>query len=104
MPEVVNSAGISVENLVYAPLTDDVSKTYGTVTPISPLINIKVTPASSSTVLYADGRAVERATSLGEIGVEFETQDMPLPVQAVLLGHALDPLTGVMTYNADDVA
>jgi len=104
MPEVVNSAAISVENLVYATLTDDALNTYGTVTPVAPLINIKVTPASSSAVLYADGRAVERATALGEIGVEFEVQDLPLPVQAGLLGHALDPLTGVMVYNVDDIA
>ena len=104
MPEVVNSAAISVENLVFATLTDDVLKTYGTVTNVSPLINIKVTPASNSAVLYADGRAVERATSLGEISVEFEVQDLPLPVQAVLLGHELAPLTGVMTYNVDDTA
>lgn len=102
--EIVNSAAISVENLVFATLTDDVLKTYGIVTPISPLINIKVTPASSSAVLYADGRAVERATAPGEISVEFEVQDLPLPVQAVLLGHDLNPLTGVMTDNADDVA
>lgn len=104
MPEVIHSSAISVENLVFATLTDDVLKTYGTVTPISPLINIKVTPASSSAVLYADGQAVERVTSLGEISVEFETQDLPLEVQAALLGHTLAPLTGVMTYNVDDTA
>ncbi len=101
---VVHSAAISVENLVFALLTDETLKTYGTVTPISPLINIKVTPSSSSDLLYADGRAVERVNSIGEIGVEFEAQDLPLSVQAALLGHTLNSTTGVMEYNESDIA
>ena len=104
MPVVVHSAAISVENLVFASMTDEALGTYGTVTPISPLINIKVTPSSSSDVLYADGRAVESVTSIGSVGVEFEIQNFPLSVQAVLLGHDLDPITGVMTHSAGDIA
>ncbi|HZK62360.1 MAG TPA: major tail protein [Anaerovoracaceae bacterium] len=101
---VKNSAAISVENLVYALLTDEALGTYGTVTPISPVINVKVTPSSSSDVLYAEGRAVETVTSVGVVSVEFEAQDFPLEVQAAMLGHTLDPLTGVMIHNSGDIA
>ena len=104
MPGVVHSTAISVENLVFATLTDEALGTYGSVTPIAPIINVKVTPSSSSDVLYADGRAVERVSTVGEIGVEFEIQDFPLSVQAVLLGHTLDPIEGVMTYASADIA
>jgi len=104
MTTPVNSAPIGVENLVYAVMLDEGLKTYGTVTPVSPLINVKITPKTNSDGLYANNRQVERVTSLGDIDVEFETQDLPLEVQAVLLGHTLDPVTGVMAYNVDDVA
>ena len=100
----VYSTPIGVENLVYATLTDDVLGTYGTVTNIAPLINIKITPKSSSDTLYADNRAIERVTSLGDIDVEFEVQDLPLEIQAAMLGHTLDATKGVMTNNTDDLA
>lgn len=101
---VVHSAPIGVENLVFATLTDESAVTYGTVTNIAPLINVKVSPKVNSDNLYADNRAVETISVLGEVDVEIETQDMPLEVQATLLGHSLDATTGVMTYDIDDVA
>lgn len=104
MPEVMHSTAVGVENLVFATLTDDTLMTYGTVTKISPLINVKVTPKITSTSLYADNMAVENVTSLGDIDVEFETQDLPLEVQAALLGHTLDLVGGVMTYKSSDLA
>jgi len=105
MPETVkHSAAIGVEDLVYATLTDEALGTYGTVAPISPLINVKVTPKVSADTIYADNIAVERVTTLGDVDVEFETQDLPLEVQAALLGHTLDPLGGVLKYGHDDLA
>lgn len=104
MPEVINSAPIGVENLVYAVLTDEALATYGTPALISPAINIKISPKSNSDTLYADNRAVETVSSLGEVDVEIETQDLPLEVQAVLLGHTLDATSKVMSYEADDIA
>ena len=101
---VVHSTPVGVEGLVYATLTDETLKTYGTVTPISPLINIKVTPSVNADKLYADNRAVEVVNTMGEIAVEMEVQDLPLEVQAALLGHTLSATTGVMTYDTDDVA
>lgn len=99
----VNSAVVNVKQLVYAVMTDKDTETYGAVTALSPLINIKIAPASDMAKLYADGRQVENKSYIGDIGIDIETQDLPLEVQAELLGHALDTSTGVMTYNeADD--
>ncbi|WP_333861419.1 major tail protein [Clostridium sp.] len=102
MSGIVNSPPIGVENLVYAVLTDETTVIYGTLALISPVINVKINPKSNSDTLYADNRAVETVSTLGE--VELETQDLPLEVQAVLLGHTLDAETKVMSYEADDIA
>ena len=104
MGGIVNSAPIGVENLVYAILTDETTLTYSSPTLISPAINVKINPKSNSDTLYADNRAVETVTSLGEIDVEIETQDLPLEVQAALLGHTLDSTSKVMCSNVQDSA
>lgn len=101
---IVNSATTGIKKLVYALMLDSVLETYGPVKEAPPLISIKVSPKVDSATLYAGNRAVETATSLGDIPVEFETQDMPLEVQADFLGHTLDPVTGILTRNADDKA
>lgn len=103
MDTVVNSAPIGVENLVYALLLDETAGTYGTPAMISPAINVKINPKSSIDTLYADNRAVEVITSLGQIDVEIQTQDLPLEVQAALLGHKIDTTSKVMSYDADDI-
>lgn len=100
----VNSASIGVESLVMAVLTDEATNAYGAVTPVSPLINVKIAPKVNSDTLYADGVVVELISSLGEIDVEVEVQDLNLEVQAVMLGHTLDAVKGVMTYSAHDIA
>ncbi|WP_196007902.1 major tail protein [Clostridium tyrobutyricum] len=104
MSVIVNSAPIGVENLVYAILTDETTSVYGTPALISPAINVKINPKSNSDTLYADNKAVETATSLGEIDVEIETQDLPLEVQAELLGHKIDSVTKVMCSDVQDSA
>ena len=102
--EIINSASIGVKKLVYAIMTDEVLETYGAVKTAPPLINIKVAPKSDTAKLYADNSVVEVCTTLGDIDLDFETQDMPLEVQADFFGHVLDPLSGVMAYNANDKA
>ena len=104
MPEIVNSATTGIKKLVYALMIDELQETYGEVKEAPPLISVKVTPKVDVATLYADNRAVETATSIGDIPVEFSSQDMPLEVQADFLGHALDPLTGTLTYNISDQA
>lgn len=104
MAGAIYSAPIGVESLVYATLTDEVLGTYGVVAPIAPLINIKIKPKSNTDLLYADNRIVETVSSLGDISAEVEAQDLPLEVQAIILGHTLDPITGVMASKASDIA
>jgi len=103
MPQV-NSATTGIKKLVYAIMLDELLETYGAVKSAPPLINIKITPKTESTTLYADNQAVENVTSLGDIAIDFETQDMPLEVQADFFGHILDTLTGTLIYNVNDKA
>src|SRR5665648_1176606 len=99
---VVNSATTGIKKLVYAIMTDELLEAYGPVKEAPPVINIKVAPKVDIATLYADNRAVETAASIGDIPVEFETQDLPYEVQADFLGHALDPITGILTKNTAD--
>lgn len=103
MSGIVNSAPIGVENLMYAVLTDETAGTYETPALIAPAINIKISPKSNSDTLYADNKAVETVSSMGEIDVEVQIQDLALEVQAALLGHKLDATSKVMCYAADDL-
>lgn len=101
---VVNSATTGIKKLVYAVMTDELLETYGAVKPAPPLINIKVAPKVNTATLYANNQIVETSTSIGDIAIDIETQDLPLEVQADFLGHTLDPLTGTMDYNINDRA
>jgi phi13 family phage major tail protein len=101
---IKHSAPVGVENLVYALLTDENIPTYDTVKSMAPLINIKVSPKINSESLYADNRKVEIVSSLGDIDVEIEQQDLPLEVQADILGHVLDEAKGVLAYHTNDIA
>lgn len=100
----INSASINVKKLVYAIMTDEATETYGSVKTAPPLIAIKADPKSELAKLYADGVPVESAQALGDVSIEIETQDLPLEVQADLLGHTLDAANGVLNYNSSDKA
>lgn len=101
---ITHSAPVGVENLVYALIIDENIPAYDTVKSMAPLINVKVSPKVNSESLYADNRKVEIVSSLGDIDVEIEQQDLPLEVQADILGHALDEINGVLTYHSNDIA
>lgn len=101
---IVNSATTGIKKLVYAVMTDEVLETYGAVKDAPPLINIKIAPKVETSVLYAGGQIVETDTSIGDIPVDFEVQDMPHEVQSDFLGHAFDPITGILTKNLNDKA
>jgi len=101
---IVNSSTTGIKKLVYAIMTDEVAETYSAVKNAPPLINIKIAPKVDSGTLYADNIAVETATVVGDIAIDFEVQDMPLEVQADFLGHELNALTGTLTYNVNDKA
>lgn len=99
------AAQVGLRDLYYSILNTDtagVSTTYQAPVKISPAINAKVTPKSSNTVLYGDDGATDLATAVGEIEVEIETKDLPLAVQAALLGHSLNG--GVLLRKSTDNA
>lgn len=95
---------IGLRDLYYAILTKDDSTgvAYQTPVKIAGAINAKISPKVDTQTLYADDGPSETVTSLGEIEVEFEVKDLPLTVQAALLGHTIS--NGVLTKDADDVA
>ncbi|MDV3428359.1 MAG: Ig-like domain-containing protein [Bacillota bacterium] len=95
-----HSAQIGLEHLVYAIMHDD-GITYDTPKLLSPAIEAKITPKTNSDTLYADDKSVENATTLGEIDVELNTQDIPLQAQADLLGHKIDA-KGILVHNGTD--
>lgn len=103
---VVNSALVGLKDLYYAVLTkdDNTGATYDTPAKVAPAINAKITPSVSSDVLYADDGPAETAIAMGEVSVELETSNLPLEIQAVLLGHTLDETKGVMTKKSTDTA
>lgn len=98
-------AQIGLKNLYYATLaadTADTATTYGAMKKITGAISADIKPASNSATLYADDGPFDTATTLGEITVTLEMADLPLSVQAEILGHTLDK--GVMVYKATDKA
>jgi phi13 family phage major tail protein len=103
---VTHSALIGLKDLYYATLTKDDSTgaTYGTPAKVAAAITAKISPKIDSQVLYADDGPAETAIAMGEISVELETADLPLELQAVLLGHTIDATAGVLTKKSTDTA
>lgn len=80
----------------------DDSYTLGKPRKVEGIISAKISPTANTATLYADDGPDEVVTALGEITVEIATKDLPLNVQADLLGHTVT--AGVMARSADDVA
>ena len=99
-------AGVQVglNSLYYAVLTSDtpLGATYNSPVAIAGAINAKISPKSNTETLYCDDGPDETVTSLGEIDVEFETKDIDLNTQAVLLGHSVTG--GVLIKKSTDTA
>lgn len=102
---------VGISNFHYALQdTEDTASspaTYGTVKAVPGLVSVDVQTESNQNTLYADNGPYETASSLGSITVNIEMADLPLDVQADLLGHTLDTTTATnpkMTKKASDVA
>lgn len=95
---------IGMKDLYYAKLTkdDNTGVTYEAPVLISGAISAKISPKSDTQTLYADDGAFETATQLSEISVELEIADLPLTVQAELLGHTVS--NGVLEAKSTDQA
>lgn len=102
---------IGVSNFHYAKQTTEdtgsTAATYGTVVSVPGVTQVDVQVASNTNTLYADNGPFETASSLGEISVTLDLADLPLSVQADLLGHTLDTTAATkpkLTSKSSDVA
>lgn len=92
---------IGLDYFHYAIMNDD--ETYGTPKRIPGAIQATVTPTTNSTTLYADDKADEVATSLGDIAVVLGVKDIPTEDHAAMLGHTIDS-NGVLVRSSGDTA
>ena len=96
---------VGLKDLHYALLTADTSAavTYASPVKIAGAISARISPAVNTATLYADDGPDEVISSLGEITVELQAKDIPLSVQAALLGHTIGD-DKVMVKKANDTA
>lgn len=99
------SVQIGLKDLYYAILTEDPvdggTPTYETPVRIAGAISANVNPNASNETLFADDGPYETASTIGQISLELNVADLPLPVQAVLLGHTYS--NGIMIRKSSDV-
>jgi len=96
---------IGLRDVYYALLNSDtvgVGVSYAAPVQIVGAITANINPNSSSETLFADDGPYESATALGEISLELNMADIPLAIQAVLLGHTA-PVAGVMGRGGGDI-
>lgn len=96
-------ATIGLRDLHYALLlTDPVPgpATYKEPVRIIGAITANINPNSSSATLFADDGPSDTASTMGEISLELNVADIPLEVQAVLLGHTYED--GILKKKGSD--
>ena len=98
-----NGTIVGLEDVYYATLTSDASDgaVYGTPVKITGAITANVKPNSSSATLFGDNAPLDTSSSLGNIELELSTADLPLEVQAALLG-ADAVTTGILLSKSTD--
>jgi phi13 family phage major tail protein len=94
---------IGVKNFHYAKLTSDSESgvKYESPVKVPGLVTININPNPSVETLFADDAPFETAATTGQITAEISLADLPLDVQADLLGHTLDA-NGQLKVKADD--
>jgi phi13 family phage major tail protein len=95
---------VGLNDLHVAILTkdDETGVAYEAPIKIAGAITAKITPTENTETLYADDGPAEIASSMGEITVELSVKDLPMEIQAVLFGHALE--NGILIKQKDDQA
>ena len=96
---------IGLKDVYYALLDSDevdVGAEYLTPVRLVGAITANINPNSSMETLFADDGPMEVATALGDIELELTLADLPLPAQAVLLGHTY--AGGHLVKKSDDIA
>ncbi|KMY49570.1 major tail protein [Peribacillus loiseleuriae] len=77
--------------------------TYEVPVKLAKAIEAKITPNTSSVTLYADDGAAETASSMGDIEVELNIDDLPSSKYALIMGKTANT-DGVIVDNSSDVA
>lgn len=102
----VTSPQIGLKNLVYAIMssTDDGATVpvYNTPVKIAEAITAKISPKMTTDPIWADDAPAELIQVTGQIDVEFAVKDVPLSVQAALLGNTIT--AGVLIRKTTDIA
>lgn len=95
---------IGLTDVHYAILTADTpaAATYQTPVRIFGAITANINPNASSETLFADDGPMAVASTLGQIELELVASELPLDVQAVLLGHGA-PVNGEIFRKAGDI-
>lgn len=97
---------IGISNFHYAVMdTEETASspaTYDTVKAVPGLVSVNVETTSNTATLYADNGPYETAASLGDVNLTVDLADLPLEVQADLLGHTLT--SGQLDSKASDVS
>jgi len=97
---------IGLKDVYYALLTRDsiiapLGVVYSAPVRLIGAITANINPNPSSESLFADDGPMEVASTLGNIELELGLADLPLPSQAILLGHGY--IDGRLIKRADDI-
>lgn len=105
MAAIPAAAQVGLKDVHYAILLtdDETGATYDPPVRIVGAIEATITPTVNTETLYADDAPSEVASAMGEIELELNVKDVPLDVQAALLGHTLND-EGVLIKDKDDQA
>lgn len=97
---------IGCDNLVYAIMktedTPDSAPVYDEVKSAPGVMHVNVNPNPSLETLFADDGPMETATTLGNIDVEIQKNELTTENKADLLGHEIDA-NGGLVYGDSDV-
>ena len=96
---------IGLRDVHYALLETDnneVGATYQEPAALIGAITANINPNASTETLFADDGPMEVASTLGNIELELTMADLPLDVQAVLLGHTWDDVAKQLIRKSED--
>ena len=97
---------IGCDNLVYAIMkteeTADAAPVYDTVVPAPGVMSLNINPNGSQETLFADDGPMEVASTLGNIEVEIQKNELTTQNKADLLGHVIDG-KGALVYGDSDI-
>lgn len=99
---------IGISNFHYAKQTAEetasADATYDTTTAVPGLVSIEVSTEATQNVLYADNGPYESSSAMGAINVTIDLADLPMSVQADLLGHTYDSTNKTLVKKTSDTA